>query len=445
MFKKGMQVGLLLFGIFFGAGNLIFPPSLGFQAGEAFWPAIFGFIVTGVGIAILALIVGTLHPGGYRAEMNTKIAPWFSLIFLVAIYLSIGPFFAIPRTAATSFSVGIESYTGKSWLPLLIYTFAYFAAGWWIALNPSKLLSRVGKVLTPIFAIMIILLFVIGFFVYQDVSVPLGLGKYQAEPFGSGFIEGYNTLDALASFAFCIIAMNTIKQLGFSSKKEYLASVGAAGVVTAIGFSALYLGLAWLGNHFPVPASVYSDPAVNIGAYVLTMASHDLFGSFGQLFLAVMVVITCFTTAVGLIVSVAEFFALEFPRFSYRAYATFFTLVSFILSNQGLNQVIKTSLPVLCLTYPIAMAIVLIIIVNKCIPLSKPGMQFTMFVNFTIATLDVLKNFFGASWAAAIVNIFPFAQQGSAWLIPTVVCILLSMVLPNKIKADEHEFMTNEN
>ncbi len=440
MSSKGMQVGLLLFGMFFGAGNLIFPPSLGFQSGDAFWPAIFGFIITGVGIAILALIVGTLNPGGYRAEMDKKIHPLFSLIFLIAIYLSVGPFFAIPRTAATSFSVGIEAYTGSGTMPLLIFTFLYFAAALWIALNPNKILTSIGKILTPIFAVMIIALFVCGFFVYNQVTVPQGIGAYHIEPFGSGFIEGYNTVDAIAAFAFCIIAMNTLHQLKFTSQQEYLKSVWAAGVVTAIGFSFLYLGLAWLGNHFPIPADVYTNPDTNLGVYVLTQASYQLFGAAGQAFLAVMVVITCFTTGAGLIVATSQFFAQEFPSVSYKKWACLFSLVSFVLSNQGLNQVIKTSLPVLLQIYPMAIVIVMIIVVNKFLALSKPGIQLTMFVTFVIALMDVAKNFLGMEEMASLLQLLPFADSGCAWFVPAVIGIVISYFLPQKLEPEHYDF-----
>lgn len=120
MFKNGAQVGLLLFGMFFGAGNLIFPPSLGFQAGQAFTPAILGFLLSGIGMPVVAVIMGTFNPGGFRAEMNRKISPLFSLIILTLMYLAIGPLMAIPRTAATSFSIGILPITGDGMIPLAI-------------------------------------------------------------------------------------------------------------------------------------------------------------------------------------------------------------------------------------------------------------------------------------------------------------------------------------
>ena len=171
-----MQIGLLIFGMTFGAGNLIFPPSLGFQAGPLFWPAIIGFIISGVGMPVVSLIMGTFNPGGFRAEMNKKISPLFSLVLLTLIYLAIGPLMAIPRTAATSFSVGILPLAGDGTLQLAVYTALYFALAWWLSITPSKLLSRIGKILTPLFAVMIVALFVLGLsaFTTTELTAPAG-------------------------------------------------------------------------------------------------------------------------------------------------------------------------------------------------------------------------------------------------------------------------------
>ena len=161
--KKGLLTGLLLFGIFFGAGNLIFPPALGVNSGENFWPAILGFVVSGVGIAIVTLIVGTLNPKGYGAELDEKISSLYSTTYLVLLYLSIGPLFAIPRTAATSFDIGVAPLVKGSSLPwLLIFAVIYFACAFILAINPSKILDRVGKILTPIFALLIVILVILG-------------------------------------------------------------------------------------------------------------------------------------------------------------------------------------------------------------------------------------------------------------------------------------------
>ena len=445
MLRKGMQVVLLLFGIFFGAGNLIFPPSLGFQAGPQFTAAIIGFLITAVGMPVIALIVGTFNPGGFRSEMNRKISPLFSLIMLVLIYLSIGPFMAIPRTATVSFSVGILPVIGNGTLQLAVYTVLYFAFAWWLSITPSKLLSRVGKVLTPIFAVMIIVLCILGATLATIPHLTAPIGKYAEAALGSGFIEGYNTVDTLAAFAFCIIALNTLKQLGFSSMKEYYTSVWAAGASVAVLMSVLYIGLGLLGNHFPIPQSVYHDPSVNIGAYVLTQASYSIFGPVGVAFLAVMVIVTCFTTTVGLITSVAEFFYQEFPVISYKSYVTICSLLSLAVANLGLNEIIKISLPALLFIYPIAISVVLLIIVNKFVRLSRPGMRLTVAAAAVLAVIDILNQFAGWEWAHSFIIALPLGESGQGWLVPVLFCVVLSLVLPQKISGhpeDEAENMT---
>ena len=439
MAKKGALTGLLLFGIFFGAGNLIFPPTLGAQSGEQFIPAIAGFVVSGVGIAVLTLIIGTLNPKGYIYEISKKISPLFATIYLAALYLSIGPFFAIPRTATTSYAVGISPLLAEAdkGFGLIVFTLIYFVAAYLIALNPSKILDRIGRILTPVFALLIIILVILGAFKYGANVPQTATEAYQISAFGTGFLEGYNTLDALASVAFSVIAVQTLKQLGFSSKKEYISTIWVVGIVVAIGFSALYIGLGFLGNHFPVTEEAMKGGTP--GVYILSQATQEIFGSTAQLFLAAMVTVTCFTTTVGLIVSTAEFFNGRFPQIGYKIYATVFTLIGFAIANLGLDAIIKYSVPVLVILYPITITIVMIVIVNKFVALSKPGMQLTMGLVTAIAVTSVLASSFEIVTLTNLINALPFANASLPWLVPAIIGILLSLVLPNKQESEAFE------
>ncbi|MCQ8267650.1 branched-chain amino acid transport system II carrier protein [Streptococcus suis] len=440
--KKGALTGLLLFGMFFGAGNLIFPPALGVLSGEHFWPAILGFVVSGVGIAVIALVVGTLNPKGYVHEISRKISPLFATVYLVALYLAIGPFFAIPRTATTSFEVGIAPLLGDTNLGLWLFGFTalYFVAAYLIALNPSQILNSIGRILTPVFAILIVILVVLGILKYGSAAPLPATDAYSAgQAFGTGFIEGYNTLDALASIAFSVVAVNTLKQLGFSSKKEYVSTIWSVGFVVALAFSALYVGLAFLGNHFPVPSDVLASKEIHKGVYVLSQATQAIFGPGAQIFLAAMVIVTCFTTTAGLIVSTGEFFAERFPKFSYKVYATVFTLIGFGIANLGLSKIIAFSIPALLVLYPITICIVLITIVNKFVPLSKPGMQLTVGVVTVLALVEVLAGQFGWSGISNLIGALPFAAQSLSWITLAVVGILLSLFLPNKQTSESFE------
>ncbi|MGU7901028.1 branched-chain amino acid transport system II carrier protein [Streptococcus suis] len=442
MMKKGALTGLLLFGMFFGAGNLIFPPALGVLSGENFWPAILGFVVSGVGIAVIALIVGTLNPKGYVHEISRKISPAFATIYLVALYLAIGPFFAIPRTATTSFEIGIAPLLGDANLGLWLFGFTalYFVAAYLIALNPSQILNSIGRILTPVFAILIVILVVLGIVKYGSTNPLPAADAYSAgRAFGTGFIEGYNTLDALASIAFSVVAVNTLKQLGFSSKKEYVSTIWSVGFVVALAFSALYVGLAFLGNHFPVPADVLASKEIHKGVYVLSQATQAIFGPSAQIFLAAMVIVTCFTTTVGLIVSSGEFFAERFSRFNYKVYATLFTLIGFGIANLGLSKIIAFSIPVLLILYPITICIILITIVNKFVPLSTYGMQLTVGVVTALSLVEVLAGQFNWTAVSKIISALPLAGQSLAWLLPALVGIVLSLFLPNKQESEVFE------
>ena len=441
MIKKGALTGLLLFGIFFGAGNLIFPPSLGVQSGSNFWPAIGGFVLSGVGIAVLTLVIGTLNPKGYIHEISQKIAPWFAIAYLVALYLSIGPFFAIPRTATVAYEVGISPLLPKDMtgLGLIVFTTIYFAAAYLISLNPSKILDRIGRILTPVFAILIIILIILGAFKYGSVAPQQASSTYAASAFGQGFLEGYNTLDALASVAFSVIAVTTLNQLGFKSKKEYVSTIWIVGLIVALAFSAMYIGLGYLGNHFPVPAEVIAKG--NAGVYVLSQATQAIFGPTAQIFLAAMVTVTCFTTTAGLIVSTGEFFNNTFPKVSYKTYATIFTLIGYAIANLGLNAIIQYSEPVLKILYPVTIVIVMIVIVNKFLPLSKIGMQVTVALVTLIALASILGPLFKVKEVMGAINTLPFAQASLPWLLPAFLGIILSLILPDKQKSDSFEMI----
>lgn len=437
MIKKGFLIGLLLFGIFFGAGNLIFPAELGFRAGGNFSPAMFGFVLSGVGIAIITLVVGTMVNGGYKRELSIKVSPIFSKAYLTILYLAIGPFFAIPRTAGTSFSIGLAPVTGNGRFPLFIFSAVYFLFAYIIAINPSKLMDRVGKVLTPMFAMLIIILIIVGNLNFHTVNVGEMSGSMEA--LKKGFFEGYNTLDALASVSFCLIATSSIKTFGFSSKKEYIKIMAIVGIVTAIFFSSLYIGLGALGNKFSIPADVLKDSNTNIGTYILSKSSYELFGNFGQIFLGAMTILTCFTTTAGLIVAVSEFFAETFPKFGYKVYVNVFTIIGFAMSGFGLNNIIKISIPVLMILYPITIVVVAIVILNKLIKLSKKGMRLTIIMTTAASTIEVLVSTLNLKTVKSLISVFIGGNSGFLWVNFVVLGIVLSLLLRDKIKGESFE------
>lgn len=425
MIRKGVLTGTLLFGLFFGAGNLIFPVTLGVLSGENFLPAVTGFVISAVGIAVFTLVVGLMTGQHYQQLVERLIHKKFAVLYLLSLYLTVGPLFAIPRTAATSFSIGIEPVLNddQKVISLLIFTILYFLATYMLSVKPNNLLDRVGKILTPIFAGMIVLVVVLGVFQLPNIAMNNATTEYSSlsSAFGAGVLEGYNTLDALAAVAFSVIAMNTLSTFGFSSKKEYRQTIVVSAISIVFLFSLLYVGLAILGNHFEMP----SDFKGNSGTYILSIMTQRVFGAPAQLFLAVMVIITCMTTTVGLVVSISEFFKQFFPKISYKSYVRVFCVLGMIISNFGLSTIIQFAIPVLLLLYPVTIVLAVIICLNQLIPLSQLGSRLTVGVVTVISLIQALG-------LKDILTFLPLNSLSMPWAIPAVIGLLLTVMLPQQ-------------
>ncbi|GGI42154.1 branched-chain amino acid transport system II carrier protein [Mammaliicoccus stepanovicii] len=398
MNKNVFVVGFMLFAIFFGAGNLIFPPALGLASGQFFWPAIFGFVITGIGLPLVGVIAGSIESKGYRASLS-KIHPVFAIILLSAISLTIGPLFAIPRTAATSFEMGITPiFDTTSKGALFIFTLIYFIIVYYLSFNSSKMVDKVGAILTPLLLISIVILIIKTFISLSGNDVVAGdpeIYKAASTSFGKGFVEGYLTMDAIAAIAFSMIVITAIKSKGVTKETGLFKQTIYAGLIAAIGLGFIYISLGWIGNHMEVsPATLKELNAngQNIGTYLLTTVSQIAFGEFGKYLVGIIVALACLTTATGLIVSVSEFFHELVPKISYKWFVTIFTLVSFIISNQGLTTVIQGSLPVLLVLYPIAITTVLLIVLATFVKTPPLAQQLAVTFVTIISIISVLNS-----------------------------------------------------
>ena len=374
MNKNTFIIGFMLFAIFFGAGNLIFPPTLGLNSGPEFWRTLSGFVITGVGLPLLGIVVSAFYHNGYKTAL-ARIHPWFAVIFLMAIYLTIGPFFAIPRTGATSYEMAVLPFIGEAGrTSLLAFTVVYYAVTLWLSLNPSKMVERIGAILTP--ALLIAILALIGksvWWLYGNPPTVSAADFGGQSAFLAGFIGGYQTMDVLASVAFSVIVINAIKAKMPSDQRDnqvVMKQTFVAGIIAAVSLAIIYVGLACVSNRLPVSPDTLADLAAkqqDIGSFLLNTAAYQTFGSFGRILFGIIVTLACLTTSVGLVTAVGEFFYGLFPRIRYSSYVIAVTLVSFILSNQGLSAVIGKSVPVLMVLYPIAMTILLLLIIDNFI------------------------------------------------------------------------------
>lgn len=421
MTKNTLLVGFMLFAMFFGAGNLIFPPRLGLENSANFWPPIFGFIITRVGLPLIGIIASSFYYGGYKNMLN-KIHPWFSIVFLSAIYLSIGPFFAIPRTAATAYEMAIIPFIGESeTISLLIFTALYFILSLWFALNPSKMVERIGTILTPLLLLSILALIIKAMFLFNDsVPVSVPIENSDQSSFFRGFINGYLTMDALASIAFSVIVVMSIKRKGHSEGTELIKQTSVAAMVAAVFLALIYIALAWIGKSIAISPETLAELATknqDVGTYILNSAASQAFGSFGRTLLGIIVSLACLTTTIGLIASVSEYFNEIYHKISYKTYAAIFTLIGFVLANQGLSAVIGKSVPVLLVLYPIAITIILLLFINQLVPLSLSGQRVSLLLVTLISILSVAE--------ISFIQELPLKQYSMEWVPFAVIGYIL--------------------
>ena len=340
--RDQLLVGFTLFSMFFGAGNLIFPPQLGAQAGVDTWPAMAGLAVSAVGLPILGVIA--VVRSGSLTRLAGRVHPVFATVFTILIYLSIGPCLAIPRTASTSFEMAVPPFAGPD-APLgllqLLYSLVFFAAALWVALRPEKLTDRLGKVMCPILILLIVVTFVGCLVNPLEGYGPPQDAAYAANPVAKGFLDGYQTMDTIAALVFGIIISLNIRAMGVEREEDVVKSTVRAGWIAGAMLLAVYSMLAHVGA-----LSGGAFPGAANGAVVLTNIVPALFGKTGSLLLAAIFVIACFNVCVGLISSCGEYFSLLWPRLSYRGWAAMFAVVSMAIANAGLDLILRISVPV---------------------------------------------------------------------------------------------------
>lgn len=436
--KNTVFVGTMLFGMFFGAGNLIFPVYMGQLAGRNIWQATAGFLITGVGLPLLGVIAQGISNSDGLLALSSKVSRGYGFFFTCLLYLTIGPFFAIPRCATVAFTVGMEPLlkTGSSARMLALYSLLFFGAVLAFSLRPGKILTWVGKVLTPAF-----LLF-LGVLVVTALIAPIGSVPeiapqpvYESGAFFTGFLEGYNTMDALAGLAFGIVVINVIRSLGIQQPEAVAKNTIRAGVTGCLLMALIYLATAVIGTQ---SRGLY--PICENGGEVLTLIARHYFGRVGAVILAATVTLACLKTAVGLITSCGETFADMFPHGpGYRFWAIVFSAGSFFIANLGLNAVIAYSLPVLMFLYPLAITLILLGLFGGLFQHDRRVYLWVTALTLAAALFDFLKALAGAlpPQTAAFLHlgeivqaarqILPFFDKGFGWAVPALAGLLIGL------------------
>lgn len=433
-------IGTMLFGMFFGAGNLIFPIQMGQLAGTNFWPALTGFLTTAIGLPFLGILAFSLSGSSGLRDLAGRVHPLFGVIFSVALYLTIGPFFAIPRTATVPFVVGFEPYINPAHnnLYLGIFSFVFFAVVYYFSLNPAKIIDYIGKYLTPAFLLFLFILIGIS------IVKPMGQfqnpsGNYSTLAFITGFKEGYNTMDALASLAFSIVIIQSIKAQGITNSKEIAKATLKSGIFAMALMMFIYGLITYMGA-----SSVETIGLFKNGGEIFAAVARHYFGSFGNILLAIIIILACLKTSIGLITSCSEFFNQVFPKISYKLFVLILCVFSFIIANFGLNNIIQFAIPVLMLLYPLAIVLIILSLFSPLFKNKQSVYVIAMFFTFCVSFFDGYSNLVDSLPSASFalfesIKIFymsylPFYDIGLGWVLPALVGIVIGFIWPTKVK-----------
>lgn len=425
-----ISISLMLFAMFFGAGNMIFPPALGQNAGSNVIAALLGFVVSDAGIAIMG-ITAVVLVGSTVSDLARLVSKRFALFLPMLIYLLIGPLFALPRTGSVSYELAFAPFMPEGIPPIvasMLVTGAFFALTYYLSSNPKRIVDIVGKILTPVLLGTIAFIFVgsllqspsqIGQGTFGSIQEPIGV--YQTQPFFQGMIEGYLALDGPAGLAFSIVVITAIQNLGVTNKKAIVKYTCLCGFGAAICLSVVYFALAYVGAITP---GTYGN-----GGVLLTQVTSHLFGTPGVMVLGLAVLLACLTTSIGLTTSFSDYFVSVYPNITYKKVACCVCLFSFVIANVGLTQLIGISLPILIMIYPVTVVLMVLSFFKRKIKTHRMVYVMGMCFAFVVAFVSGMESAgislgFLSTWMQGL----PFYELGIGWILPAILGALLGFL-----------------
>lgn len=407
-----ITIGFALFAMFFGAGNLIFPPFLGWQSGSHWLTGIIFYMAIDIGMSLLA-IIASARIGHGASGITEKLGRIPSFIIISVTCLCIGPMIAIPRTASITYEVGVAPAFGdlNSW----IVTGVFFLISWLLSIRQSRVVDIVGKILSPLMFIFILIMIIKGI-VAPIGPVAQGTDIYSAVRDGS--LAGYQTMDMLAACLFSITVTSAVIQKGYTDTKSQFAVIRGCGIIAALLLFIVYGGLAYIG----ASASVRVD-AIFTQSELLVFLSSLLMGNTGRMILGVIVSFACLTTAIGLLTSIAVYFE-EALHISYRFLVTLFAVVSWIISNFGTSFIIAMAAPVLDLIYPVMIVLILLSAFGRFFP----GERVYRISAFGTLVIGILIQLDGILTGGAVSSFLPLSGAGFGWVVPAVIFIITGCI-----------------
>lgn len=431
--KRTIITASLIFGMLFGAGNLIFPVHLGQMAGGHWLTASSGFLISGVLIPLMSLLAISITQSNGIYDLARPNGHWYALIFLILVHATLGPLFATPRTATVPYSIGIAPHLSASnnTIGLLIYSALFFGLTYYFSTRQGRITTLIGKLLNPLFLLLLFTIFLMAF------MSPMGKASsgqittaYTHNAFTNGFLQGYNTMDALASLAFGITVITAIKSFGIRRPRTISFATAKSSILGLAGIALIYLSLTWLGatslHHYSLAAN---------GGTTLAQIAHYYMGTAGDAILATLATVTCMTSAMGLVVAFSQDFHRRFPRISYKAFLRFNCSLSFLIANLGLNQIIAWSTPFLMFLYPLAITLIILGITSPLFHKDPMVYRITTGLTLIPAFFDMLKTFPApiSNWAftktmiAFAQHYFPFFSLRFGWLSFGIAGLLIGL------------------
>ncbi|MBC3845897.1 branched-chain amino acid transport system II carrier protein [Winogradskyella echinorum] len=422
--KELLVTSFALFSLFFGAGNLLLPPLLGYNAGENWFWVTVGFMITAVVIPIVGILAharlqGTLY------DFGKKVSPTFSLIYCILIYI-IAVAIPSPRTAAATHEIAIHPAFGTS--PLLTSAI-YFSLVLVFVLNRSKILNLIGKFLTPFIVIMLLAVIGIGL---STSTFATGISQFET-PIVTGILEGYQTFDAIGAVvvgAVIIVSLNfkNMKVSQFESKRKLIRQ---SGFIAGAGLFVIYAGLisvgAYYGSEIEVNAELSSDMQ---RANLLRGISIASLGEFGNTVLSILISLACFTTAIGIVAGTADYFKglLNDSQVVYIITAIIACILGVVVGQLDFNSIIMVAIPVLLFIYPITIVLILLNVLPEKLATSLV-FRAVVIVTFIFSIPDVIGFLSPSEGLKTVTSYIPFASQSLGWVLPALVVFVLTSLL----------------
>ncbi|MDO5616246.1 MAG: branched-chain amino acid transport system II carrier protein [Cruoricaptor ignavus] len=429
--KIGIEItlGFALFAMFFGAGNLVLPPFIGLKTGSEWLPAIAGFLTTGIVAPFLGVLAVAKH-GNSFTDFGKKVNPTIIMILAFFIMLCIGPLVAIPRTASTTYEVGILPSFPK--VNNVLFSIIFFIVIYFLTVSKSKIVDIIGNYLTPFLMVCLGILVVVGVLKIEHPSIVTGMSATESYVFA--FLEGYQTLDVLASVAFAGIIINAAIAKGYTNHEERYKVTFSAGLISMVALFIIYGGLIYLGAHTGLP----SDETIS-RTDLLLQISKSVLGESGTLVVSVAIALACITTAIALASAMGGFLEeLTKGKLKYSIAVLLTCLLACYLSVRTVDEIIEYAVVILGFVYPITFSLILtILFFGKKIRTQAPYIA-TIIVSAFFALLSVFSHFgLFTEPINALNEWLPFSEHQLEWFVPSLLAFFITAVLGKGRTFDE--------